>query len=184
MTKIDDDPTSASPALPRAVLPLGYGAPETSPEWRIALRLMAIAGSAIALGRLISGVAAVFFVIGFAPSFTPMSLFQQFPRLSGLIGAITLGCGSVMVLTGKERRGVSLIIAGEWIFLGLNALYAILILAAATMNPSAGRSTPGAAVMLSSYVSSIGYALTLIAYSGLYILLLRAYRRASGALTQ
>src|SRR3954451_15486454 len=105
MTQIDHGAAVDQPESPRAVLPLAYGEPQTSPEWRIVLRLMAIAGCAMALGRLISGAAAVLFIIGFAPSFTPMSLFQQLPRLSGLIGAVTLGCGSVMVLTGKERRG-------------------------------------------------------------------------------
>src|SRR3954470_15770269 len=115
MTQIDRGAAVDQPESPRAVLPLAYGAAQTSPEWRIVLRLMAIAGCAMALGRLVSGVAGVLFVIGFVPSLSPMSLFGQLPRLSGLIGGVTLGCGSVMLLTGKERRGATLIIVGEWI---------------------------------------------------------------------
>jgi hypothetical protein len=184
MTQIDDGPAAGQPDAPRAVLPLVYGSSETSSEWRIVLRVLAVAGCVMALGRLVLGVAGLLFVIGFAPSLRPMSTVPQVPRLSGWIGGVTLGCGSIMVLTGKERRGAALIIIGEWICLALSASYAIFMIVAASMNQPTWGSSPGYAVIIYSYVSSVGYALTLMAYSALYILLLRAYRRASGTFTQ
>jgi hypothetical protein len=168
---------------PQPVLPLVYGSATTSPEWGLVLRVLAMIGCLVAVGRVLGFVNLILFSVVFRQgTFAAYLTGSTFQSILNPVTAVLLAWGCVSVLRGRPQKGVMLMMVAECIAIGAIGLTILIHLASTPFSVNPPSTSAMNTAWYGSYrvVAVLSWGFVQIGYSVLYVVLLRAYRRASG----